>query len=425
VSKLRLLVVIPELSLGGAARIARDQAAAFATRYDVTEVVFNLDQGVHYECMGKLESLDIAGGGSIADKARHFAGRVRALGRLKRRLAVDLSVSHLEGAHYVDILSRGHEKIVLCVHGSILHNDEIRGAKGWLRKKVLIPALYRRADAIVTVSDSLAPELRQLGVPTEKIRTIKNFFDIDAIARSADEPIGQADRIIFEHNVPVLLVPARLHIHKNLAPLVDMVADLARRRPVRLVILGDGPQRDVLVARARANGPTYDVWSSDEPDLPCTFAFLGVKANPFPYFRRSALFLSSSLTEGFPLALCEAMACELAVVAADCPGGVRDILAPGSERAECGPRVAERTAHGMLMPMLGEAGEGREAWVDALDALLDDPAERKRLAKSGAQRVQDFTAAKVVPAWFCLFDELIGRPTERQARTGSRPRGTA
>jgi glycosyltransferase involved in cell wall biosynthesis len=410
VSKPRLLVVIPELSLGGAARIARDQAAAFAKRYDVTEVVFNLDDGVDYPGLGRLESLDVPGGGSIVEKARHFAGRVRALARLKRRLGVDLSVSHLEGAHYVDILSRGHEKIVLCVHGSILHNDEISGAKGWLRKKVLIPALYRRADAIVTVSDSIAPELRQLGVPTEKIRTINNFFDIDVIALRADEPIDQADRVLFEENVPVLLVPARLHIQKNLAPLIDVVAELARRRPVRLVILGDGPQRDMLVTAARANGPTYDVWSSDVPDSACTFAFLGAKANPFPYFRRSALFLSSSLWEGFPLALCEAMACDLPVVAADCPGGVRDILAPGSERAECGPRVAERAVHGMLMPILGEAGEGRAAWVDALDKLLDDPAERKRLAKSGAQRVQDYTAAKVVPRWLSLFDELISRP---------------
>jgi hypothetical protein len=90
-----------------------------ATRsLDVTEVVFNLDDGVDYSGLGRLESLDIAGGGSIVDKARHFAGRV-PLGsyfpaqnsrflrrtvamRLKRRLGVDLSVSHLEGAYYVD-----------------------------------------------------------------------------------------------------------------------------------------------------------------------------------------------------------------------------------------------------------------------------------------------------------------------------------
>jgi hypothetical protein len=54
-SKLRLLVVIPELSLGGATRIARDQAAAFAKRYDVTEVFFNLDDGVDYPGLGRLE----------------------------------------------------------------------------------------------------------------------------------------------------------------------------------------------------------------------------------------------------------------------------------------------------------------------------------------------------------------------------------
>jgi hypothetical protein len=114
VSKLRLLVVIPELSLGGAARIARDQAAAFAKRYDVTEVVFNLDDGVDYPGLGRLESLNIPGGGSIVDKARHFVGRVRALARLKRRLGVDLSVSHLEGAHYIDILSRGRASTGWC-----------------------------------------------------------------------------------------------------------------------------------------------------------------------------------------------------------------------------------------------------------------------------------------------------------------------
>jgi glycosyltransferase involved in cell wall biosynthesis len=108
------------------------------------------------------------------------------------------------------------------------------------------------------------------------------------------------------------------------------------------------------------------------------------------WYDRADLLAIPSHYEGFPLVGIEAMGCGLPVVAADCEGGVREMLADG----ECGELV-------------------RPNDVDALAAglckLLIDPAARRRLAERGLQRVRDFAPEQVAVKWEDLFAELLDR----------------
>lgn len=157
-ARARVLLLVTELKMGGAARVVRDMAEMLGERFAVHEAVFNREDGVDFPGSAPI-SLDVPGGGSPVAKLRNLARRIQRVRELKRRLSIDVSISHLEGAHWVDVLSTGRAKTITCVHGSILGNQDIRGVSGWLRRRVLAPMVYNRADHVVTVSRDIVPEL--------------------------------------------------------------------------------------------------------------------------------------------------------------------------------------------------------------------------------------------------------------------------
>ncbi len=86
---------------------------------------------------------------------------------------------------------------------------------------------------------------------------------------------------------------------------------------VRLLILGEGADREALEGRAR------ELCISDDVSFP------GFVSNPYPYMRRAAVFVLSSSWEGLPTVLIEALALGAPIVSTDCPDGPREILADG------------------------------------------------------------------------------------------------
>jgi glycosyltransferase involved in cell wall biosynthesis len=285
------------------------------------------------------------------------------------------------------------------------------GPKDWLRKRVLIPRLYNRADRIVTVSRDVGPELVSLGIELRKIHTINNFFEAHAIASAAAEALPPEELKIFD-DAPVLVTAARLHAQKNPLAMLDVMAALRRLRPARLVWVGDGPMHEAVVERAQELGlALWDAGNGAPPAEAADVYLVGNRVNPFPCIARSKLFVLPSLWEGFPMALCEAMACGVPVVSADCATGPREILAPASGMPDQPIKEAEMGDFGLLMPLLRTGNSYQSAiaaWAETLSRLLDDPAERNRLAAAGRRRVEDFTPEKIVPQWLDLIGELLG-----------------
>ena len=86
----QLLLLIPNLGLGGAQRVFHDHSVELAKHYQVTEAVFNPEGGNMYPSGNKMLSLDVAGGGSAVEKIRNFGRRIGRLRALKRRLHTDV-----------------------------------------------------------------------------------------------------------------------------------------------------------------------------------------------------------------------------------------------------------------------------------------------------------------------------------------------
>ena len=141
---------------------------------------------------------------------------------------------------------------------------------------------------------------------------------------------------------PVLLGVGRLAPEKDFATLIRAFARVQRHRPARLMILGEGSERGSLEALVAALG------LEDSVSLP------GFAINPFAYMTRAGVFVLSSLSEGSPGALIQALACGAPVVATDCQNGPREILDGGR--------------YGRLVPV-GDV----PALAEAVLAALTDP----------------------------------------------------
>jgi len=405
-----IVMLIPNLGFGGAQRVFHDHAVLLGEEHSVTEVVFNRDNGHAFPTGNRLISLDVPGGGGLVAKLTHFLSRVRRLTAIKRRLRPAVTISHLEGADYVNLLAGGGGKRLLCIHGSKRHDANIRGLLGAIRLRLLIPLLYNRADRIVTVSKEIEEELVALGVRPGLIGTIHNFFDRAAIRERSMAPLTGDERSLFD-GPPVLVTSGRLAQQKNQAPLIAVFAELVKRTPARLLIFGDGELRQPLVQQARGLGlRVYDGTGgasvADDHDV----TFLGFQDNPFRLQRHAQLFLLPSAWEGFPMVLGEAMACGLPIVSADCPTGPREFLAPATIGHAVRPlRRAEAGEYGLLLPIPAERDPASiQVWVDTLERLLGDERERRRMAERSLVRAGDFTRDKVGAQWRAAVAEVIG-----------------
>ena len=204
----------------------------------------------------------------------------------------------------------------------------------WLRRSAIIYC-YRRADVIIANSKGVAQDVASVtGIPLENIDIVNNPTVSPDIFMEAEEPVGHP--WLTPESPPVILGVGRLARQKDFPALLRAFAMLRSKRDCRLVILGEGKERDRLTNLAEELDIREDV------DLP------GYVSNPFAYMSRAAQFVLSSRWEGSPNVLIQALALGLPVVATDCRSGPREILSNGLY----GPLVRVGDAEALYRAML-------------------------------------------------------------------------
>jgi glycosyltransferase involved in cell wall biosynthesis len=185
----------------------------------------------------------------------------------------------------------------------------------WLRCRPM-RWLYPQVDQIVAVSQGVAEDTIALtGLPPHRVTVVRNPVITPRLLMLAKEPA--AHPWFNDNGPPIILGAGRLTRQKDFPTLLRAFSTVRRERPARLVILGEGQQRAALQAQAT------------HLEVADALALPGFTANPYAYMAKTAVFALSSLWEGSPNVLTEALALGTPVVATDCPSGPREILQGG------------------------------------------------------------------------------------------------
>ena len=278
----------------------------------------------------------------------------------------------------------GQPRIVPIVHS----NYDYRNATARHRLR----RLAGHAAHFVGVSQGASERLAAVvGVPRERVTTIYNPVVTPTLHdRMTERP---AHPWLLDRSVPVIMAAGRLEKPKDFPTLVRAFARLAARRSCRLVVLGEGRERETLEGLAAELGVAHRV------SLP------GWADNPFAYMSRAALLVVSSIHEGLGMVLVEALACGCPCVSTDCPAGPSEVLQDGG----LGPLVAVGDEAGL---------------AEAMERVLDRPPDKRMLRRRAAA----FSVDAAASAYEGLIGTLArasgprrGRDTDTEGSDGGSP----
>ena len=286
-----------------------------------------------------------------------FAGRLPAAG-LRRARCLRPRVLHAHSLHFessvVAAMVRHRRRIPLVTTVHLAGTDHLPAP---LRQ---VTNAYERSvgrfilsasSEVIAVSDAVAGHLQVRGVDAQRLHIIHNGVDHARFA-PADVTEDRGANTGTEPDGPEILFVGRLITNKGPETFLEALSSLnVRGVSFRATLCGDGPQRAEierrihegrLEERVRCVGAVHDV-----PDR----------------LRRAAILVRPSLSEGLSLALLEAMAARVCVIASDVPGNAE---------------LVDHEVNGLLIPP-----QSGFALANALERVLKDPAARHRLASAG------------------------------------------
>jgi glycosyltransferase involved in cell wall biosynthesis len=305
----------------------------------------------------------------LASARWRFLGTWLYMGRLRRWLGsrpIDLAyVSMLKHDAYVTLgvsRQRGFP-VVLRPEGAGATGD--LAWQSWGRFGRRIGRRCRRANAIVSISAAITAELTAAGYDPATIVALPNGVPVPDTAWQPRPEWQTAPRAVFV---------GRLAREKGLDLLINAWPEVrARHAEARLTLIGDGPERTALAAQIARLGLTTSV------DLP------GASTDPAGPLRAADLFVLPSREEGMSVALLEAMALGVPVVASNIPGN-RGLMVDG--------------VHGRLADPAGLARAILDQWADLDRAVLMAGAARRRV-------VDEYSIAAVAARHMELFRTLV------------------
>lgn len=340
----RVAIFLPSLAGGGAERAMLNLAQGFADYGYPVDLVLAQAKGPYLGDVHKpIRLIDL--------KASRVLASIPSLIRYLHQEKPAALISALNYANIVALWARqlGGASSQIIVNEQNTISTSVPNSKKRRQRFVLhlIKRFYPWADFIIGNSQGVADDLRQVtGLPRERIQMLYNPVITPDVRQRASAPLDHP--WFASGQPPVILAVGRLTKQKDFPTLIRAFDQIRQSVPARLMILGEGVDRNELEGLVRHLGLQDDV------SLP------GFVENPYAYMHRAALYVLSSRWEGLPTVLIEALYCGPPVIATDCPSGPREILANGR--------------YGALVPM-GDVAALSQAIVDGLAGKTTSPPE--------------------------------------------------
>lgn len=306
-----ITLLLPDLEAGGAERVMLTIARELVVRgHQVSLVLFR--------ATGPLLTL-IPRGVQLVDLGVHTYGfgnlgfAISSIVRLKRWLKQahpDVVLSTITGTNLVALLARklAHLPIKIVIREAVT----LKNVRGKLRLYAM-RWLYPQADSVVVLTNVMANEIvTKLGVTRLKVHCIPNPIDVDFIYSQSLIPIQH--HWLDDDNLKIIIAVGRLATQKDFPTLLAAFSMLQHDPSVRLIIIGEGPERKKLEHIADKLGISKHI------------LLLGFESNPWRWMSRANLFVLSSIWEGYPNVILEAIALGLPVVVSEYDSSIHDLF---------------------------------------------------------------------------------------------------
>lgn len=316
--KKKIALFMPSLANGGAERVMLNIARGIAARNDyVVDIVLVRAEGPYLEEAQQIDNVRV-----VDLNCSRIIASVMPVVRYLRRSSPEAVLCALDTTNLVMLwaarLACFRNPVVVSVHCNF--SAALEGAKNVRARLIpwLVRVSYRNAERVVCVSQGVADDMTlSTGIDEEKLEVIVNpVITAELVAAASAKP--SHPWLEKQNKKPVIVAVGRLTHQKNFSVLIDAFSDLLESMPARLIIFGEGDEREMLEAKIEKLG------LGDVIDLP------GFVANPHANFKAADLFVMSSRYEGLPTVLIEALYCGATIVSTDCPSGPREILEDGA-----------------------------------------------------------------------------------------------
>ncbi|MFP7753818.1 glycosyltransferase [Thermodesulfobacteriota bacterium B35] len=370
---IHVLHLVLSLQVGGAERVVVSLVRG-QKEYSLKQTVCCLDE------IGTLGEELIASGFSVQVLIRkpgvdwQLAWKLR---KFCRQHQVDLIHTHGEspwfyGALASRVIPWTEIPCITTIHGyGGGDRQELDGYRLWK----FLCLLSRK---VVFVTDVFHRELKQSGMPSDKMLTIVNGVDFTPLAI----PVSSVEKLKNRYDITdefIIGIVARLSPIKNHALLLRAVARLASTssRPLRLLIVGDGPERTNLESLVA------------EFCLDKQVVFCGEQSDVASYYALFNAFVLPSFSEGISMTILEAMAAGVPVIAS-AVGGNEEVITHGR--------------NGLLF-----SSNNLDGLVSALLAIMEDSEMARMLSREGRSSVHTtFSMKTMLKNYRQLYNEVLG-----------------
>ncbi len=382
--KKNLLLMVPMLHQGGFERVCIKTARLMQDFYNVHILIFS-SKDINFDITGlDVIDIDVPAQKGIVNKVINVLKRVKKTKKIKKDLGIDISYSFGSSANYVNVLSKGKEKVLT---GLRCQTD--------MDNKKNVRLFCNRSDQVLSCSKEIVRELER-DYSYNRSTYIYNPLDVSDVQDKGAEEIK--DYPFNEPDVKVISCMGRNDYIKGIWHLVKAFSLVEKAHPeARLIVLGAGDWSDY---RDMA-------WSLGIKEK---VAFPGVRKNPFPYVAKSDVYVCSSNHEGFPNAVLEAMALKKPLISADCKTGPREILLNEDQYNALIKEIPNGDSitnpiegeFGILVPDMSEEvnmnpediSDEERVLADQIIALLDSDEKMKHYSEKAYERALFYTPEK-------------------------------
>ena len=381
--KQTLYLVINSLNGGGAERVASRLSEIWSLEYNLKIISLMPFTNNDYFFYGEKISIYSSYKGLFwLCRIKNAAECIDNMAEVDKPVAI---ISFLQNANLCVALTSFKTRKILSIRNFIY--KQYSGLKR-IMWYYLIRRYFNNADYIVSVSELINSEMiNKYKIPHSKCVCIYNPYDIVEIKKRSKEQLSNQEQLFYK-NHSVICNIGHLSIQKGQFHLIRIIAELCKTdNRFGLVIVG----RDDSLFANKIKKLAADLGVSEN------IYFSGIVDNPYKYVSRSDFFVFSSLYEGFPNALVEAMVCGIPVISMDCPSGPREILG--------------ESKFGLLLEY--ESTSWLESYerispfetsvVNTIKSLSKSEKDYSRYAKVSTERVKDFSISVISNKWKCLL----------------------